>query len=185
VRSTRYTPRPRESAFVARRNKQRLEECGDSSCSGKEDALRILKLFLCSLAIKFCVHLRFVSPYSREPCESVRVCARVTAGTRNILGARPGSTSGSTRGSSRGSTRGIDEWIVARIDARIVARIDARDRRADRRAGSTRGIDEQIVVCVKEMATTFRASASDSADATRSAEVVAALGEGRRAPSKR
>jgi len=35
------------------------------------------------------------------------------------------------------------------------------------------------------MATTFRASATDSADAAKSAEVVAASGEGRRAPSRR
>jgi len=41
------------------------------------------------------------------------------------------------------------------------------------------------IVSIFALCATFRASASDSADATRPAEVVAVSGEGRRAPSKR
>jgi len=80
VRSTRYTPRPRESAFVAKENNNagsgRASVC--STSEKEKDVLKIIILIFCVLISNkvFVFFSRVVSPFARalRECEGVCVC---------------------------------------------------------------------------------------------------------------
>jgi len=111
VRSTRYTPRPRESAFVVKENQQRSRVGFHAVLWGTKDASEFERFVSCPLAIKFCVFLlRFVSfirASLARVCVCVRECSKARATFWGLVRLTSRSTSGSSRRSSRGSARGL------------------------------------------------------------------------------